>query len=164
MDRGVFIPRKDAEKTTLSDALDRYLREVTIYKKNQRSEKIYVETWKKAFGLRSMASIFQSDIAKYRNERLKVVSPNMVRLELALLSHLFTIGVKEWGMAGLVNPVMQIRNPKLPRGRDRRLLPGSWTGSFLGGNLPSWPNSSCSRSKPGCVGRNWPGWPGTRRT
>ena len=67
---------------------------------------------------------FQSDIAKYRDERLKVVSPNMVRLELALLSHLFTIGVKEWGMAGLVNPVMQIRKPKLPRGRDRRLLPG----------------------------------------
>ncbi len=71
-----------------------------------------------------MASIFQSDIANYRDERLKVVSPNMVRLELALLSHLFTIGVKEWGMAGLVNPVMQIRKPKLPRGLDRRLLPG----------------------------------------
>ena len=100
MDRGVFIPRKDAEKTTLSDALDRYLPEVTIHKKNQRSEKIYIETWKKAFGLRSMASIFQSDIAKYRNERLKVVSPNMVRLELALLSHLFTIGVKEWFKTG----------------------------------------------------------------
>ena len=27
-------------------------------------------------------------------------------------------------MAGLVNPVMQIRKPKLPQGRDRRLLPG----------------------------------------
>ena len=46
MDRGVFTPRKDAEKTTLSDARDRFLREVTIHKKNQRSEKIYVETWK----------------------------------------------------------------------------------------------------------------------
>ncbi len=48
----------------------------------------------------------------------------MVRLELALLSYLITIAVKEWGMSGLVNPEMQIRKPKLPRGRERRLLPG----------------------------------------
>jgi hypothetical protein len=27
-------------------------------------------------------------------------------------------------MTGLVNPVMQIRKPKLPEGRDRRLKPG----------------------------------------
>jgi len=124
MDRGVFVSRKEAENTTLSEALDRYLREITIHKKNQRSEKIYAETWKKAFGVRSLASIFQSDIAKYRDERLKAVSPNMVRLELALLSHLFTIAIKEWGMSGLVNPVQQIRKPKLPKGRERRLKPG----------------------------------------
>ena len=124
MDRGIFIPRKEAERTTLSEALDRYLREVTIFKKNQRSEKIYAETWRKAFGSRSLASVSQSDIAKWRDERLKFASPNMVRLELALLSHLFTIAVKEWGMGGLINPVMQIRKPKLPKGRDRRLLPG----------------------------------------
>lgn len=55
---------------------------------------------------------------------MKEVSPNTVRLDLALLSHLFTIAVKEWGMARLVKPVMQIRKPKLPQGRDRRLLPG----------------------------------------
>ena len=124
MDRGVFIPRKEAEKTTLSEALDRYLREVTIHKKNQRSEMIYAASWKTAFGPRSMASIFQSDIAKYRDERLKLVSPNMVRLELALLSHLFTIAIKEWGMGSLINPVTQIRKTRLPRGRDRRLKPG----------------------------------------
>jgi integrase len=124
MDRGVFISRKEAENTTLSEALDRYLREVTVHKKNQRSERLYAETWKKAFGLRSLASLASSDIAKYRDERLKVVSPNMVRLELALLSHLFTIAIKEWGMTGLINPVQQIRKPKLPKGRDRRLKSG----------------------------------------
>ena len=124
MDRGVFVSRKEAENTTLSEALDRYLREVTVHKKNQRSERLYAETWKKAFGLRSLASLVSSDIAKYRDERLKIVSPNMVRLELALLSHLFTIAIKEWGMTGLINPVQQIRKPKLPKGRDRRLKSG----------------------------------------
>jgi integrase len=124
MDRGIFVSRIEAENTPLSEALDRYLREVSILKKSHRTEKIYAGTWKKAFGSRSIASITSTDIAKYRDNRLREVSENMVRLELALLSHLFTIAVKEWGMTGLVNPVMQIRKPKLPAGRDRRLLPG----------------------------------------
>ena len=49
--------------------------------------------------------------------------PNTVRHELAILSHVFTIAVKEWGMGGLSNPVKQIRAPKMPPGRDRRLKP-----------------------------------------
>jgi integrase len=124
MVRGVFVSRQEAENTTLSETLDRYLREVSVLKKSHRTEKIYAATWKKAFGSRSIASITSTDIAKYRDNRLREVSENMVRLELALLSHLFTIAVKEWGMTGLINPVMQIRKPKLPQGRDRRLLPG----------------------------------------
>ena len=122
--RGVFVSRKEAENTTLSEALDRYLLEISVLKKSHRTEKLYAGTWKKAFGPRSLASITSTDIAKYRDARLKEVSENMVRLELALLSHLFTIAIKEWGMTGLVNPVMQIRKPKLPSGRDRRLSPG----------------------------------------
>jgi hypothetical protein len=51
---------------------------------------------------------------QYRYARLKEVSENMVRLELALQALLFTIAIKEWGLTGLVNPVMQIRKPKLP--------------------------------------------------
>ena len=124
MVRGVFVSRAEAENTTLSEALDRYLREVSVNKKSHRTEKIYAETWKRAFGSRSLASITSTDLAKYRDNRLKEVSENMVRLELALFSHLFTIAIKEWGMTGLTNPVFQIRKPKLPQGRDRRLLPG----------------------------------------
>lgn len=122
--RGVFVSRKEAENTTLAEALDRYLREISVKKKSHRTEKIYAETWKSTLGSRSLASISSSDIAKYRDSRLNEVSENTVRLELALLSHLFTIAIKEWGMGGLVNPVQQIRKPKLPQGRGRRLRPG----------------------------------------
>jgi integrase len=124
MDRGIFVSRKESENTTLAAALDRYIQEVSVLKKSHRTEKLYAGTWKKAFGPRSLASITSTDIAKYRDNRLKEVSENMVRLELALLSHLFTIAIKEWGMTGLTNPVSQIRKPKLPQGRDRRLFPG----------------------------------------
>jgi integrase len=124
MGRGGVVSQKEAENTTLSEALDRYEREVTVKKKGHQ-EKNLIRKWKShPLAKRFLATIQGKDIAEYRDTRLKEVSPNTVRLDLALLSHLFTIAVKEWGMAGLVNPVMQIRKPKLPQGRDRRLLPG----------------------------------------
>lgn len=124
MGRGGFVSQKEAENTTLSEALDRYEREVTVKKKGHQ-EKNLIKKWKShPLSKRFLSTIRGKDIAEYRDTRLKEVSPNTVRLDLALLSHLFTIAVKEWGMAGLVNPVMQIRKPKLPQGRDRRLLPG----------------------------------------
>ena len=64
-------------------------------------------------------------MAAYRDDRLKAdYSANTVRLELAIISHLFEIARKEWGMEGLTNPVKAIRMPSPPAGRDRRLGPG----------------------------------------
>jgi len=48
---------------------------------------------------------------------------NTVRLELALLSHLFTLAIKEWGLGLPFNPVAQIRRPSPGAGRNRRLTP-----------------------------------------
>ncbi|MHB8422974.1 MAG: site-specific integrase [Leptospirales bacterium] len=125
MDRGVFVSRKEAEKTTLSEALDRYKREVTPSKKGAVQESMRIHIWKRTpLAKRFLSSIQGKDIAEYRDQRLKEVSPNTVRHELAVLSHVFTIAVKEWGMSGLLNPVQQIRSPKMPPGRDRRLFPG----------------------------------------
>ncbi|MHB8543312.1 MAG: site-specific integrase [Leptospirales bacterium] len=125
MDRGVFVSRKEAEKTTLSEALDRYKREVTPSKKGAVQESMRIRIWKRTpLAKRFLSSIQGKDIAEYRDQRLKEVSPNTVRHELAVLSHVFTIAVKEWGMSGLLNPVQQIRSPKMPPGRDRRLFPG----------------------------------------
>ena len=38
MDRGIFVSRKEAENTTLAEALDRYEREVTPLKKGVAQE------------------------------------------------------------------------------------------------------------------------------
>ena len=125
MVRGVFVSRVEAETTSLSDALDRYEREIIPAKKGAIQERSRVRILKLSpFTKRSLASLQGKDIAAYRDARLKEVAPNTVRLELALLSHLFTIAVKEWGMTGLINPVSQARMPKKSPGRDRRLLPG----------------------------------------
>ncbi len=125
MDQGHFIFLKEAEGTTLEEALERYQREVIPGKKGAVQESMRIRIWKRTpLPKRSIASIQGKDIAAYRDARLKEVAANTVRQELAVLSHVFTIAVKEWGMAGLVNPVQQIRAPKMPPGRDRRLLPG----------------------------------------
>ncbi len=124
--RGVYISRKEAESTTLSEALDRYEREVSSNKKGHLQEKKRIRAWKShPLGKRFLASIQGKDFALYRDERIKSgSSANTVRLDLAVISHLFEIARKEWGMEGLHNPVKSIRMPSPPAGRDRRLQPG----------------------------------------
>ncbi len=124
MVRGVHIDRSDSDRLLLSHALDRYLREVsstkratTAYGELQRSKAI-----RPALGNYSLAAITPDLVAKYRDERLESgKSNNTVRLELSLLSHLFTIAIKEWRVGLLYNPVSNIRKPAPGKGRDRRL-------------------------------------------
>ncbi|MFB9158863.1 site-specific integrase [Chromobacterium violaceum] len=122
MARGVFIDRSEAERTTLGDALQRYAQEVTPLKKSAGNELSLIRRWQKhPLALRSLASLYGVDFAAYRDARLKVVSDNTVRLELALISHVFTIAQKEWNIP-VSNPIESIRKPKVPEGRDRRLI------------------------------------------
>ncbi|WP_237653943.1 site-specific integrase [Xanthomonas graminis] len=44
-------------------------------------------------------------------------------MELALLGHMFTVALKEWGLGLASNPVQGIRRPPPGAGRDRRLTP-----------------------------------------
>ena len=121
--RGAFVSRKESENTTLSDALERYKKEITERKKGAYQESRRIELLKAhKLGIRFLASIQGKDIAEYRDERAKSVSEATVRRELTILSHLFEVARKEWGMEGLLNPVQSIRLPS-GRGieRDRRL-------------------------------------------
>lgn len=128
MDRGLFVSRREAESTTLSEALDRYSREVTSRKKGVIQEMCRIEHWKaQSLAKRYLATIRSADIAKFRDERLEEVSPATVRLELALISHLFTIARKEWGMTDLRNPVQDVKLPSKARSRERRLMPDEET-------------------------------------
>lgn len=125
MDRGVYVSMREAERTTLREAFERYLHEITPGKKGARGEKQRIQQWlRHPLADRSLASIRGVDLATYRDERLKKVSASTVRNELVPLSHLYTVARKDWGMEGLINPVGNIRRPQLPRGRDRRLAPG----------------------------------------
>lgn len=122
MTRGVFVDRTEAEKTTLAEALSRYAREVTECKKSRRTELSCIRKWlAHPLAGRSLASLRAVDFAQYRDSRLKFAAANTVRLELALVSNLFTVARKEWSIA-VDNPISHIRKPSPGRARDRRLI------------------------------------------
>ena len=138
LDRGIFVSRKEAENTTLSEALDRYEREVAIHQKGAVKYASLIRIWKRTpLAKRSLASLQGKDIAEYRDKRSQEVSPQTVIHELSILSRLFTVAIKEWGMTGLINPIQQIRKPERPSGRDRRLKPGELERIFSSSDSPA---------------------------
>ncbi len=124
MVRGVYIERSPSERMTLAVAMDRYLAEVTPTKKpsTQRAEIVRSGTLRQHFGKYSLAAINAEMIAGFRDKRLSQgKSASTVRLDLALLGHLFTTAIREWRLGLVVNPVSNIRKPSPGKGRDRRL-------------------------------------------
>jgi len=128
IERGTWRDRTEAERTTIAEALDRYLAEVAVHKKGSgyHNNKCQANVIKRhRIAHLSLARLGTHDVAQYRDDRLKVVKPNTVRLELALLSHLYTVAQQEWGMPYLTNPAKIIKKPSVSRSaRDRRLAPG----------------------------------------
>jgi integrase len=123
MNKGLYFDMTEAENTTLYEALDRYAKEITPTKKEPSVELGRIRTWQKhKLAQYSLAVIRGKDLAAYRDQRIdEGKAANTIRLELTIISHLYTIAKKEWGMENLVNPVSNIRLPTLPAGRDRRL-------------------------------------------
>ncbi|WP_226855005.1 site-specific integrase [Acidithiobacillus ferriphilus] len=104
--------------------MERYLVEVSPLKKSHKQESYRIIDWKqRPIAQRYLASIRGKDVADtVREMQSEGKSANTISLHLAILSHLFTIARKEWGMESLVNPVELVRKPKKPQGRDRRLV------------------------------------------
>lgn len=137
MVRGVFIKRAPAERMTVEDALKRYLAEVTTTKRpmTQISEQRHAKPLIEHLGKYSLAALTPDIVAQFRDMRLagedrkdkkgkpkpEPRSPNTVRLDLALLGHMFNVAIKEWGLGLIFNPVANIRRPAPGPGRNRRL-------------------------------------------
>lgn len=130
IDRGAFVSRAEAEATTLYEALGRYEREVTVHKNGEAAEKSVLRVWMGTeLALRTMPAIRSADIAKLRDEWLKTLKPATVLRRLQLLSHVFNIARKEWGMESLSNPLELVRKPQPNNARTRRIVAAKQTGT-----------------------------------
>src|SRR5262249_41843464 len=113
----------EGQRTTLMEALERYKREITPSKKGWRREQDRVEAWRKhPLGVRFLAQLRGSDFAQYRDQRrAQGRAENTIRIELALISKLYKIAARDWGMEGLRNPIASMTMPGPSRKRERRL-------------------------------------------
>jgi len=135
MVRGAYIQRATADRMTIQVALERYLIEVVPTKRvtsqvaDVKRSRILIEH----LGKYSLAALTPEIVAKFRDMRLagedrrdqrgkpQPRTNNTVRLDLALLGHLYTVAIKEWGVGLTANPVSNIRRPAPGSGRNRRL-------------------------------------------
>ncbi len=128
MDRGEWVDRTEGDRTTLRAALERYAREIVPHKASSGhdSEIRRINRLKgRSIGSIALTRLSGADLAGYiRGRETEGVGPNTIRLDLATISHIYTVARKDWGMPYLTNPVQAVRKPKAPAGRDRRLQDG----------------------------------------
>lgn len=90
----------ESKKHTLAEMIDRYIEQFNISKTKLQ----HLNWWKSKIGSLTLANIAPSHIAKCRDELLKektkrekLRSPSTVIRYLSSLSHVFTMGIKEYG-------------------------------------------------------------------
>lgn len=122
MDAGEWVDRSETRQTTFKELLQRYRREVTSTKRGQKAELNRLDCFALSnLAQHSVAAITGQMLARWRDARLKEVSTGTVLRELQLLGHVFTVAIREWGIALQINPVKMIRKPPAGTPRDRVL-------------------------------------------
>ena len=122
-DRGTYTNIYQAQKTTFGELIGRYLREVTPQMRGAVADTIRLKAiMRRPIAKENMATLTSAKIAKYRDERLSEIAPSTVIRELAYFSSIINHARKEWGL-NTPNPVLGVRKPAQPQGRNRVLTP-----------------------------------------
>ncbi|MDA3877240.1 MAG: site-specific integrase [Halothiobacillus sp.] len=119
-DRGIYIQRSHAEKTTLREVINRYRDEVVPTKKAQRQALSCLRGVEADLGGYALAAITPAVLANYRLRRLSIVDPQTVRKDLGMIQRLLKAAHLDWGII-LPGGIPQVRMPKQPPGRERRV-------------------------------------------
>lgn len=111
---------KVAAGLKLAEVLDRYAREVSPTHRGHLWEAMRLAAFgRDRLGGLALGKISQSDIAEWRDRRLRQVAPGTVRREMVLLSAVFTQARNEWKLIG-ASPMTDVAKPSEPPARDRR--------------------------------------------
>jgi len=123
---GSYQDLSEANKTTLKQLLERYEREVSS-KKRTTADKQYIKNiMKDDFVHKVLAHITSSDIAAFRDKRLKTITGSSVNRELSIISDCIKKATTEWSCYINENPVKAgLRCEENPR-RVRRLEVGEY--------------------------------------
>ena len=120
-DKGTYQNTHQAQKTTFGELIERYLREVTPLMRGAKEDTIRLKAiLRKPIAKVNVLLLNSSRIAKYRDARLLEVSAGTVIRELAYFSSIINHARREWDI-NIANPVMLVRKPPSPQGRNRIL-------------------------------------------
>lgn len=130
---GRYMPHVVAQRHTMREMLETYRDRVLIplKPKRVRDQGQQLAWWIEKIGTYSLADISPAIIGQYRDELLstpfgaekqKKRAPATAVRYLALLSHVFSIAVKEWEWLP-ESPMAKVKKPKIANGRVRYLSP-----------------------------------------
>ena len=106
---------------TLADALHRYVEEVSTTKRGERWERVRANALARMdIGKMQLENINQQTISRWIAERANSVQNSTINRELNFISAVIEHAKDHWAWIA-DNPVRQIKRPKNPESRDRRI-------------------------------------------
>ena len=127
MKEGRYFQAEKNAKIIFSEVIDKYVEEVLVLKpKSYKDQLQQLNYWKEKLGSYKLTEISSSLIAEHKNLLARGKTPRGIRSKatvnryLAVLSHVFTVSVKEWEYCK-ENPVSNVSRFKEGRGRARYL-------------------------------------------
>jgi integrase len=122
IERGeLHVDTRALRSLALSDLLERYAC-VIIPRKRGGNREIYMlrVILRHPVTRLALQQLTPAEMAKFRDDRLKLVKGSSVRRELAIVHHCLQVARKEWGVPLPSNPVHQIVLPRIGNARERR--------------------------------------------
>lgn len=125
-DRGELGPdRKELERITLADLIDRYLKEVIPMKRHGETDTFALNMVRRhKVAKKRLSDLSPSDFTSYRDERLKAVSLATLKRQLTPLRHMFRHARDEWDIPLRDNPLTKVKLAGADSRRERRLREG----------------------------------------
>ena len=112
------------EKVTVTSLIERYQKEVVRNQRSAESTVYLLRTLNHHLGQFFIQDLSAKQLSKYRDLRLKDISPASLKREMGVLRGMINHATREWEINLQQNPVSLVSLPKIGNGRDRRLEQG----------------------------------------
>jgi len=119
------FPPNEVKALTLKKLILKYMTKVLPFKRYPANEKITLNAFltKNKFVSDQLAVVTPETFSNYRNRRLVNVKPATFLREIMIISHVYNVARKEWGL-DISNPIESIKKPRPDQHRDRVFKPG----------------------------------------
>ncbi len=122
-----YSKHSEASKHLMSELIDRYIKHVLPQKRDAKNQERQLKVWKEKLGDKKISDVTSAVVVQVRDElaaeRIRGTGPRSgatINRFLAILSHVFTIAVRDWQWSD-DNPVKGVSRLKEAPGRVRYL-------------------------------------------